>query len=239
MLDPARRVDVSGFPQARVYRDHQQERTYYVVPSSAAIAVDANGRPECRLLLFVKRQQERTIATGGQLSLTTTLSVPANDLARIKQSIEASLTPAAVPGQPPPRPVIVQLTSPDWASGQVRITIAPGVALAGQPSLGGENRCALMTSLTAEQAGTLQDRWPRGLPDARIAYDMMMRVAASSSASGSARRDTVTVGAHEVIGTSAAFNIDVHGTFAETQPVSVDSPIAVSGLERLMAEITL
>jgi len=121
VLDPSRRLEVPGFPQASVYRDHQQAQTYYVVPWSAGIAIDANGRPECRLLLFVKRGPAGSIATGGQLSLTATLSIAAGDLARIKQSIESSLTPAAVAGEPPPRPVVVQLATPDWAGGRVNI----------------------------------------------------------------------------------------------------------------------
>ena len=119
MLDPSRRLEVPGFPQASVYRDHQQAQTYYVVPWSAGIAIDANGRPECRLLLFVKRGPAGSIATGGQLSLTATLSIAAGDLARIKQSIESSLTPAAVAGEPPPRPVVVQLATPDEMRGRV------------------------------------------------------------------------------------------------------------------------
>lgn len=235
MLDPARRFDVPGFPQARVYRDHQQEQTYYVVPWSAGIAIDANGRPECRLLLFVKHGPAGSIATGGQLSLTATLSIAAGDLERIKQSIESSLTPAAVPGEPPPRPVVVQLATPDWASGRVTITPVPGVILSGQPSLGGENRCALMASLTADGARALQDQWHRGLPEAHIAYDMVMRVATSQSASGSVRQETVAAGTSR----SAAFDIDVHGTFADTQAITVAGRFPASGLDRLVTEITL
>src|SRR3954471_12949030 len=74
MLDLTRPIDVPGFPQARVYRDHHQERTYYAVPWTASVAIDPSGRPECRLLLFVKHQDGASVATGGQLSLTTTLS---------------------------------------------------------------------------------------------------------------------------------------------------------------------
>jgi hypothetical protein len=239
MLDPTRRLDVPDFTQARVYRDHQQERTYYVVPWSAAIAIDAGGRPECRLLLFMKREPDRTVATGGQLTLTVTLAVAGSDLARIKQFIEASLKPAPVPGQPPPPPVVVQLSSPDWVSGRVSINIVPGLVLTGQPSLSGENRCVLLASLTADGAQALQQQWHRGLPDARICYDMVMRVAASGSASGSARRDSVAVGAHDAIGASTAFEFDVRGTVAETQPIAVEGPFPSTGLESLVTEITL
>jgi hypothetical protein len=239
MLDQTRRFDLPEYPQARVYRDHQQERTYYVVPWSASIALDANGRPECRLLLFVKREQERSVATGGQLSLTATLSVADGDLARIKQTIEASLTPPPLPGEPPPEPVAIQLSGPDWASGRVSVNVVPGLLVTGQPSLSGSNRCALMSSLTADQARALQERWARGLPDARISYEMVMRVAESHSASGSARQETVSVGAHDVTGTSTAFDIDVHGTFADTQAIAIESPLRVNGLAHLVTEITL
>jgi hypothetical protein len=239
MLDPARRLDIPEFPQARVYRDHQQERTYYVVPWSASIAIDAGGRPECRLLLFVKGEPDNRIATGGQLTLTTTLSVADSDLASIERSIVAKLTPPAAPDEPPPPPVVVQIANPDWASGRVSVNLAPGLVLTGQPSLGGRNRCALMSSLTAEGARALQDRWHRGLPDARIVYDMVMRVAATASASGSVRRETVAVGERDVTGASAAFDIDVRGTFAQTQPITVDSPFRAPDLDRLVTEITL
>jgi len=238
MLDPAARLDVPGFPQASVFRDHQQERTYYVVPWTGAIAIDAGGRPECRLLLFVKGEPD-SIATGGQLTLTTTLSVADSDLEAIKRSIEASLTPPAVPGQPLPPPVVVQLATPDWASGRVTVSLAPGLLLTGQPSLGGQNRCALVSSLTPEGARALQDRWRRGLPDARITYDMVMRVATSQSASATARHDSVAVGANDVTGRSAAFGIDVHGTFADTQTITVESPLRVPDLARLVTEIKL
>jgi hypothetical protein len=240
MLDPSRRVEVPGFPQASVYRDHQQERTYYVVPWSAAIATDAGGRSECRLLLFVKREQGgASIATGGQLTLTTTLSVSESDLAAIERSIAASLTPSAIPNQPPPPPVVVQVVNPDWASGRVTVTAVPGLVLTGQPSLGGRNRCVLMASLSADGARALKDRWARGLPDARIVYEMTMRVAASQSASGSARRETVAVGEREVIGATAAIDVDVRSTAAQTQPITVDSPFRAGDLDRLVTEITI
>lgn len=239
MLDLSRPFDVPEYPEARIYRDHQHALTYYVVPWTAAVAVDASGRPECRLLLFVKKQGGQSIATGGQLSLTATLSVANDDLARIKQSIEFSLTPRPDPDTPPPPPVVVQLSTPDWASGRVSVNLAPGFLVTGQPSLSGGNRCALMASLTADQAGLLQDHWRRGLPDAHIVYDMVMRVSTSQTASGTVRHETVGVGAREVTGASAAYDIDVRGTFAQAEPLNVDSPLRVSGLERLVTEITL
>jgi len=239
MLDLTRPVDVPGFPQARVYRDHQQERTYYVVPWTAAVAIDPAGRPECRLLLFVKQQDGVPVATGGQLSLTTTLSVTDEDVARIKQAIEVSLTPRPSPGEAPPPPVVVQLSSPEWASGRVTVNLVPGFLVTGQPSLNGQNRCALMASLTTDQARALQERWHRGLPDARIVYDMAARVAASHAASGALRQESVSIGARDVTGTSAAFDIDVVATFAQTQPIAIESPFRVRDLERLVTEISL
>lgn len=240
MLDPTRRVAIAEYPQVQVYRAHDQPRTYYVVPWVAAISVDDNGRPDCRLIVYGKREEGRFVATGANLTLETILAAPSGDLAQIKRSIEESLTPkSARTAEPPPPPVIIQLVSPEWVNGTVTVTLTPELKMSGQPSLFADNRCALMASLTAEGAKALGEEWPHGLPDARIVYEMTMRVAVAAAVSARMREDFATVGANEATGTARAMDIDMRGTSAQTQAITVEGPFAVEGLERLMTEIDL
>jgi len=242
MLDLERRLALPEFPDVAVYHDHERPRSYYVVPHAPALEIDSNGRPEARLLLYLKRQGDQKVPTGGQISLTTTLVTPAADLARIKKAIETLLgeqPPPPPPPAPAPPPVVVQLSPPEWVSGEVTIALTPSLTLTGQPALFGDNRCALMNALTAEQAQGLREHWGRKLPDASIVYNMVMRVASTASATRVVREETVSLGADGGYDRSHMVNVTAHAASGGTQQIAVKGRVWLDGLERRLTEIDL
>jgi hypothetical protein len=239
MLDPDRRLDLDDFPQAQVYRDHEAPLTYYAVPVAPALSLDDRGRPECRLTLYVKREEGRSIATGGQLSLTTVLALADADIDRIKRAIEESLVAASAARKKPQRPLTIQLLGPDWVSGRVTVAVTPALTFPGQPSIFGRNRCVVTTSLPAEAAQIVREQWQHGLPHGRIVYDMVMRVAETIAASTSVRDSRVVYGDGDVTTSSRAADLNVTGATAVSRPVIAEGPFAASGLASLVTEIDL
>lgn len=238
MLDPDRRVALPDFPQADVYRDHERPLTYYAVPAAVTVAVDDRGRPECRLTIYMKRQDGRPVPSGGQVSLTTVLGLSDQEIADITDAIEVSLTPAADGPAPAPRPSI-QLLGPDWIGGRVVVALAGSFTLTGQPSLSGRNRCALVTSLTAETALLVREEWMRGLPGAIITYEMTMRVAETAAASVRIRDYRASYDAGGATEGTNTADVDVRATAAASRVVIAERPLRAPGLERLIAEIDL
>jgi hypothetical protein len=240
MLDLARGLDVPDFPKVQVFRDDRRTAVYYVIPSAPAVAVDDNGRAECRLLIYLQRGPDGPIASGGNLSITTTLTIDDESLAAIKRSIETVLTPVPTdPDAAPPPRVVVQIASPDWLGGSVTATLAPGVMLTGTPSLFSDNRCALSGPFGADAAKTLRDRWRHGLPGARLVYDMRMRVATTAAAGVQIRDADAAVGSFGVTARTGALDVDLSATTARSQPIAIEGPLVASGLDRLITEIDL
>lgn len=236
MLDLQRRLTLPDFPGLLVYRDHERPLDYYVVPQAPALETDDRGRPELRVLIHLQRRDGRKVPSGGQVSLTAILATPADQSARIGKSIEALLARAV----PPPAPAVsVRLLAPEWAGGKVEVVLTPSLALTGQPSLFGDNRCALMRALGAEQAGAVREQWQRKLPDAFIAYEMTMRVASTTSASAGFRARTLTANAEATADFTRAMDVAAHGTTAATQPIVLKAPLWREGLAQRMTEIDL
>ena len=240
MLDLERPLALPDFPDVLVYRDHERPLIYYVLPPAPVLECDDNGRPEARVLLYLKREGNDTVPSGGQVSLTTILVTPPSELARIKKSIETLLTPPAPPPPaPPPPPVEVQVSGAEWVSGKVSVVLTPSLTLSGQPSLFSDNRCALTSALTAEQAKAVRDQWGRKLPDGAIVYDMVMRVASTASATA-VRESTVTMGAEAGAATrTRTLSVEARAASSGTHPIAVKGPLWTDGLERRFTEIDL
>ncbi|MEM9164940.1 MAG: hypothetical protein AAGC54_17960 [Cyanobacteria bacterium P01_F01_bin.4] len=144
MIDLMHPITLADYPHLLIYPDLEDESHYY-----------AFAQPHLPLVsdvsdMTLMTYQKQGIATGGQLSLTTTLGLsPAEQAA-----VVAALTPDK--GPPP------NLSYPDWTGGKVTVAIADVLTLTGQPTLMSDNHCALSTSLTREQAQAISNLWRSG-----------------------------------------------------------------------------
>jgi hypothetical protein len=239
MLDHSKRLVLADCPDLLIYGDHERSRTFYLLPAGPAVEVDDTGRPQARVLLYLKRQDGVRRPAGGQVSLSTLLATSAGDLERVRLAIEASLTlPAASPGRAEPR-FAIELLSPEWISGHVTVVLVEGLVLSGQPSLIGDNRCSMTLGLTAEQAAALRDAWTGRLPKGAIVYDMVMRVASTTTAVGAVVTHAAEAGSRESGTRSETLNVEARLTSAATSPVALRGPVWTNGLKDQLTEIDL
>src|SRR5262245_8326813 len=121
MLDQSRRLILRSLPDVQIYQDHEDLQVYYVVPAAPSLETEDDGRPSLRLHIYLKREGQAKVPTGGQLTLTTTLSTAAQDLAMVKRAIEAHLKDAVsgTSGAARPAPAPVRVANPEWVSGTV------------------------------------------------------------------------------------------------------------------------
>jgi hypothetical protein len=239
MMDLSRRLIVPDRPEVEIYGDDDRADTFYVVPWAPSLAADDRARPAASLSLYVRRERAQTIPTGGQVSLTSALAVPDADRASLQAAIAALLAGPAPEGTTKADPVTVQLAAPEWISGTVTIDLMPSLTLTGQPSLFGDNHCAVTTPLDAAQSRALRADWDRGLPDARIAYRMVLRVSSAARTSERARDVTVDAAADRVASRSSHRTDDVRRSSAGTRTIAVDAPLWTPGLADVIAEIDL
>jgi hypothetical protein len=236
VLDPNRRLTLPDISDALIYSDHQLPQTYYVIPATPALDLDDRDRPSLRLLLYVKRSGETRVLSGGQLTLTTVLELAAREEERVKRAIEDHLKQLN-PDEAPP--VTVRLVHPDWASGKVEVRLTDSMVLTAQPSLFSRNQCVLSKTLNADEAEMLNEEWGRRLPSARIAYHMVMRVAATATGSSKVTAQTTRRTAEGPVEVSRDFTMDVRAATGSTQPITLEGPLWMEGLDRLVTELEL
>jgi hypothetical protein len=230
MLDPAQRLDLGGLSVAVVYRDHEARDVYHVVPAVPSLATD-DGQPELRLLVYLERSGERRIPRGGTITLTTTLDLSAHTRRRVQEAVERLHGAGSGQGG------AITLRNPEWTSGRVEIVLTESIRLGGQPSLGGENRCAVSAMLDAAQVVALQDAWARRLPAARIVYEMAVRAASTGRATARAtdRAHETTTAGPVVIGRDLTVRARV--TAALDHPITLEAPVWTPGLEHRVKEL--
>ena len=181
MLALTRRINLPDVQHADVYADHQNNSTYYIVPTLPALEVDDRDRPTLRLLVYMKKDDvQRSSPSGGQVTLATVLEVSAGELARITQALQRRVSEKGTAGGSDSRAGKVHIVNPDWASGTVTVRLTPTLTLSGQPALFAGNRCALTSALSADQARQLHDDGRRTLATSTIRYDMEIRVASEA-----------------------------------------------------------
>lgn len=178
MLDPAGRIALPELPNLTVYADHADAARFYAAPSSPRLALEA-GQPQINVVIYGRKQGPRLEVMGGQCSLTTDLALSEDERTVIERALAAQT----------PQPEVLSF---DWLDGTVEAMLAEGIAAAGTPSLSGTNRCALLLSLSADQATALRQAWQAGLPDALLRYTMRVRAAGSTSTGGQAQYDGAT-----------------------------------------------
>lgn len=239
MLTLSRRVDLPDVVDAEIYGDDQDGLTYYIVPTRPALELDDRERPTLRLLVYLtKNGAERSTPSGGQVTLTTVLEVSVAERARITHALEAQVSGMATDG-PGARSGVVHLVNPDWASGTVTVRLTPTLTLTGQPALFAGNRCALMSTLTADQAQQLHDDGRRTLAGSTIRYDLEMRVAAAASASGTASRRSAHVQGGVTYEVDRAISLDAQMTGTVNHPVTFEGPLWDGSLEAAITDIEL
>lgn len=241
MLDPTKRLILKEFPAVQIYQDHEDQEVHYVVPWTPLLATENNGRPSLRLLIYLKREGDKKLPSGGQLTLTTTLELTPQDLARIKRAIAGYLKEQeTIPGTLSVRPMTLRVASPEWLSGKVEVRVIDSLVLNGQPSLYGGNQCALMSALNAGQARAIRNEWDRQLPHGRIIYQMVMRIAAKDVAMREVTRHQTVCHPHggltEVV---RATTIDVHAVTATTMPITIEGPLWRDGLDQQIVELDI
>jgi hypothetical protein len=235
MLDPARRLVLPEWPWLAIYRDHQRPDSYYVLPPAPALRTDGQKRPEGRLLVYLTGQGPERRASGGQLSLTTTLAVGAPELARLKEDLQRWLED--VPDVPPGGGL--HLSGPEWESGAVEVDLTPTLSLRGQPSLTGDNACVLFGRLDGAQVADLRAHWARRLPAGRIRYRMVMRVAATTTATLRAAERSAARGPVGRSDRLQHIGFDLHAVQGTGHPVTVEGPLWSEAMSGLLTEVDL
>jgi hypothetical protein len=236
MLDVTRAVDLADPAVAGVYHDHEASATYYLVPSTPTLAGD-DGRPECRLLVYLSRRGATRVPDRATLTLTTTLQLPTGARERIRQALERRSKADGESSDPAARSL--ELRDPDWVSGRVEVMLTESVVLTGQPSLFGDNRCAVSAALNAEQARAVRHQWDRQLPAGRIVYRMVTRVAATGAATTVAAESTRATmpGAATIVDRATTLRARV--TAAVSHAITLEGPLWTPGLDLAVRELEL
>src|SRR5207247_5851832 len=99
MLDLDARIVVATAPDAAVYGDDRDPSRFYAFASRPRVATDAAGRPLLSVLVY--RRGKDNPPEGGQVSLTTTLALSAEERAAILQSLPPDRGPGPL-GAPVP-----------------------------------------------------------------------------------------------------------------------------------------
>ncbi|MEM9904059.1 MAG: hypothetical protein AAF921_03430 [Cyanobacteria bacterium P01_D01_bin.44] len=141
MIDLLHPIALAEYPHLLIYPDLEDGSCYYAFAQPHLSLIDDVA--DMTLMTY----QKQGIATGGQLSLTTTLGLSSAE----QTAVVSALTSGK--GSPP------HLSYPDWTGGNVTVAIADILTLTGQPTLMSDNHCALSSPLTAEQAQAISNLW--------------------------------------------------------------------------------
>ena len=242
MLDPSQHLILREFPTVRIYKDFENRQVYYVVPGIASLKIADDGRPLLRLLIYMKRDGDRMMPCGGQLTLTTSLEIASPDLPTIKYAIEQHLSEerGMRPNTHSASPMPLRVVSPEWLNGKVEVRFSNSFRVSGQPSLFGENQCALVCALNADQGRVIRDEWHHKCPHGMITYQMVARVAATATSMkgtvGHQTMDHPVGGLTDVLHTNS---VAVHIGTVTTLPITVEGPLWRDGLEQQVMELDI
>lgn len=165
MLDSSHPIDLAAYSHLHIYPDQERVDRYYVF--SEPRLAEADG---ISLLTYAKGG----VKLGGQLTLTTSLALSADEEAAVERMLTAAN------GAP------VRLLFPDWTGGSVTVQVGSDsvlLELTGQPSLLSDNRCALSASLSADQAHAIGKLWKSAKPWLHVSYDVQFTGQDSAEAS--------------------------------------------------------
>ena len=169
MLNFAQRLTFPELPHVLIYADHEAVTRFYAVPELPRIAIDEHAKPLISLLLYGRKQNGKVQPSGGQVMLTTSLMLTAQE----RDLLECCLT-AWLSMQIPEVTESPEILTPEWLDGAVTVTLTPNLHLSGKPSLMGANECALNLSFNAEDAQKVQQAWSQSLPDSQIQYQVKL-----------------------------------------------------------------
>lgn len=168
-----------------VYRDDVDPLLHYVIPNAPRIAVDETGRPIFSLMRYrrpveqLTPEERKTRLGGGLLTLSTELSVTAEQEAQIRQQLAASASVAAdslkfapVPVKEGSVTIAVVGETAGGEGGAATNEFVSSLVGVGRVSMVGANRAAFMAKLTQDGSVLLWDMIEKNLTAIRVEYDL-------------------------------------------------------------------
>jgi len=176
MLDPQGRFTLAELPEVLLFPDDRMVEGFYAMPAAPRIALDEAGRPQIALVVYGRKKGTDFVASGGLLSLTTTLALTGDEESRLDAALRRRLAEQFPPAPGETAKVPVRL-SVEWLTAEVEVRLIPDLHLAGKPSMSGANVCSFSANLNADTAGALREAWDGGLREASLSYRATVRTA--------------------------------------------------------------
>lgn len=176
MLDPQGRFTLAELPEILLFPDDRMVEGFYALPAAPRIALDGAGQPQIALVIYGHKKGTDFVASGGLLTLTTTLALTGDEESRLDAALRRRLAERFPPAPGETAKVPVRL-SVEWLTAEVEVRLIPDLHLAGKPSMIGANVCSFSANLNADTAGALRKAWNDGLRDASLSYRATVRTA--------------------------------------------------------------
>ncbi|HYG61366.1 MAG TPA: hypothetical protein VEL74_02190 [Thermoanaerobaculia bacterium] len=235
MLDPQARFTLPGLPGVLIFPDDHLAGGFYALPEVPRVALDGGGAPQISLMLYGRKGAGGAFeATGGILSLTTTLELTPEEDEAIRSEMARRLA-----AQDPPVPGRPQKLSPEWIDTEVTVHLIPGFDLKGKPSMTGGNLCSFQHKLTADQAKELQKAWNDGLKDASATYRATVRAAPRAGSSFEIRSAACAMQDEKGSNSSASLHVQSAVTQAAPLPLTLEGPLRAEGLQERLSTVGL
>jgi hypothetical protein len=235
MLDPEGRFNLPGLPGVLIFPDDRMPAGFYAIPETPRIAIDSGGAPQINLMLYGRKGTGGAFeATGGLLSLTTTLELTPAEEETLRGAMARHLAQQDPPVEAPP-----QKLSPEWLDAEVTVHLISGFDLKGKPSMTGANLCSFQQKLTAEQAKAFQRAWKDGLKEASASYRASVRAAPLGGSSFEVRSSSRARQDEKGFKSAASLHIQSSVTQAEPLPLTLEGPLRVDGLQERMSTVGL
>ena len=236
MLDVAGKFIVPDVPGISVFPDDQETAGFYAFPDVPRLAQDDEGRPELSLVVYGKQNDSTSETRGAVLTMTTSLALTPDEERRLIAALTRRPFADAAPGQSPPTP---KLLAPDVEEGSVEVRLIEAVVLSGATSGIGANRCTFNEKLDGERARSLEEAWRQGLPDARIAYRLLLRRGPSISSFGF-DHTAWAVRTREGAETGASGGLTASASAGRQSRLTLEGPLAgPEDLERSLSRVEL
>jgi hypothetical protein len=200
MQDQAQRLNVPGYPDLVFVRDATEPARYYGFSAKPRLARDPSGAPEISLMLYGRKAGGAVQISGGQFTATYDLGLTPDEQAAAEQFFGGAVT------------------SPEWLKAEVKLELLPGLSMSGHPSMDGANTCTLTAMLDAAWAEKLKAAWAKGLPDARVRYEVSIRSTRSSRSQQRTR--TISRDAHGE--RTSAMDLEFQRTTAEPWSMTLE-----------------
>lgn len=235
MLDPEGRFTLPGLPGVQIFPDDRMAAGFYAIPEAPRIACDGGGTPQIGLMLYGRKGTGGAFeATGGLLSLTTTLELTPAEEETLRSALARRLA-----AQDPPVPGVPQRLSPEWLDTEVTVHLIPGFDLQGKPSMTGGNLCTFQHKLTADQAKALQKAWRDGLQEASATYRASVRAAPRGGSTFEMRSAARAMQDEKGFNSATSLHVQSAVTRAAPLPLTLEGPLRVDGLQERMSTVGL